>query len=185
MSKQKKYRKTLNVLGKTEYEFDFNLEKRIYMNLCHLHMKKREEKSLREELKFNTYKKWKNYVYTKYKNYDEDKLNEFSRYLNQRIRNIKPGHEYWNLLIPVIVTIFFAEGIDFLFEAEKILVQQSGSGVEIFFLIYLLLFIGMTFWIAWQTLVPIWNRNIEENILADYKEIIDSIINEKKIGSVK
>lgn len=180
MSKQRKDRKTLNEIGKTEFEFDFYLERKIYMNLCHMHMKRRELMSLKEELRFSSYKGWKQYIYEKYENYSKDKLSEFSRYLNQRIRNIKPNREYWNLFIPVLLAFSLTECVKFLFETEEMVLNNSATEITVFWLIFVMTILAVLLFEIWQTITPIWKINMEENLFTDYKEIIDGILFEKE-----
>lgn len=61
---------------------------------------------------FDSYKEWKEYIQDKYSNQNEEGLEEFSRYLNQRLRNLKPSRRANELYIPVALVIFvekFAE----------------------------------------------------------------------------
>lgn len=179
MSKQKEYRKTLNEIGKTEFKFDFCQEKTIYKYLCHFHMKNRELRSLKEELRFSSYKSWKQYIYKKYENYSKDKLIEFSRHLNQRIRNIKPNREYWNLFIPVLLAFSLTECVKFLFEAEEMVLKSSATEITVLLLIVVMAILAVLLFEIWQTITPIWKINMEENLFTDYKEIIDGILIEK------
>lgn len=180
MDKQKKYMKTLNEIGKAEYEFNFELERKIYMYLCHSRLSKRELKNLEETLRFDSYKKWKKYVCDKYRKYSADKLNEFSRYLNQAIRNTKPVIESWKLLIPVITALLLPKGVDLLYEIEEMYINNQGVGETIVLIAYLVFFISLFIWVFWMMIAPITNRNIEENFLFDYKEIVDDIIDKKE-----
>ena len=50
-------------------------------------MKEKDIKSIDDKYKFDSYKKWKQYVCNKYNEYSSNELIEVSRYFNQRIRN--------------------------------------------------------------------------------------------------
>lgn len=174
----RKYNKNFKNLGKSRYNFEFELEKIIYSNLCLLRVKKKELKKIVNMLEFNTYFEWKQYIFNKYKNYDKEYLLEFSRYLNQGIRNIQPGREYLDMFIPFILTFSITELLRQLFEINNILSDISGKSSVICLLI-LIFWLTSFFYIIWSTLMPIWNNNIEENMFIDYKEIIDELIEQK------
>lgn len=46
------------------------------------------------------------HVCKKYNDFTDEKLNEFSRFLNQTIRNAGSECAYWKLIIPVILTLW-------------------------------------------------------------------------------
>ncbi|MBD5513699.1 MAG: hypothetical protein HDR06_03340 [Lachnospiraceae bacterium] len=113
MIKRKKAEKTLEEIGKRWYDFDYKIERTIYCYLCCYHIRERGAarnlRQLDEQLKFETYRQWKQYIGSKYINYSRDKLNEFSRYLNQMIRNKRPFDKALNILSTAVITLICTE----------------------------------------------------------------------------
>lgn len=179
MNKQKNNRKIMNEIGKSEFNFDYELQKISYKYLCHLRLSKKEMKKLKEELKFDSHKSWKEHIENIYNKYEVDQLVEFSWYLNQGIRSTKPASEYWKLLIPVITAFLLTKGMDLLFMAEEQYITNQGIGAATVLIVYLMIFICLLIWVSWKIAVPIIDRNIEENFFTDYKEIVDGIISKK------
>lgn len=173
MINKRKPKRTLENIGIRWHNFDFQLEKDIYCYLCCNRMKKRALKKLNDELKFVSYSRWKQYVYRKYENCNKDELIEFSRYLNQRIRNINPHRELIVILLSVIVTLFVTETVDAFYSLNSWLSNPIMKFIVVVFVV-----ISITFFLI-QIFTPILEDNIEENFLKDYKEIIDEIMSEK------
>lgn len=174
MQKKKKNKRSLNVIGKRKYDFDITLEKQIYSCLCCSYGAKKAFKKLDNEFKFNSYQQWKQYICNKYEHYSREDLIEFSRYLNQKIRDIKPIYEIWDLFFPVILTVIMTYGIDKLFKFEF-------SGLPFLTFLIMKLFLIIIFVIPLlllirQILLPMFDNSLEENFLHDCKEIIDEII---------
>lgn len=174
--KRQKYRRALNEVGKKKYDFDFESEKRIYYYLCCMPMKKKELRKVDEKLQFNSYKEWKQYICNKYGDYKDEELMEFSRYINQRIRNIQPNREYWNLFVPIIMTIVLTEWFEAFIKGEFDFTGASDAVIigAILMMVGMLVF-SMIF-LVWNTFTPLWEYSREENFLRDYKEIIDGMI---------
>ncbi len=178
--KKKKQKRTLDTIGKEEYNFDFQLEKDIYQNLCCIRIKKKVIKKLEQKnLKIYTYSEWKQYIYNKYKNYNEAQLLEFSKYLNQRIRNVKPFREVWDLFVTVIMTFVFVEGGKALI--GKLESFKSNDDIIIKYLIALIFIVITIFWVIRQVIIPKLDNDIEEHLYKDYKEIIDGMINKEEV----
>lgn len=178
MINKRKSGRTLDNIGIRWYDFDFQLEKNIYCYLCCDKMKKRKLKKLDEKLKFVSYSQWKQYICDKYKNYNKDELMEFSRYLNQRIRNIKPSGEFIRLLFSAIITLVVTKMVEVFY-----LIDTTGlnSMLSIFIMEFILIFFVVIPVILFliETFIPIREDNIDENLLKDYKEIIDEILSVK------
>lgn len=174
---RKRKNRNLDNIGKDIYNFDFSLEKNVYKNLCCFNVK-----DLDEQLKFNSYKEWNQYITNKYSNLEEyptDKLKEFSRYLNQRLRINKPNHEYWNICITVIITWFFTKLLDWIF-ASYIYDQNFSFATNVITAIFVtVILIVLIFFLLWKMYDPILDSNIEESFLIDYKEIIDEMIKKR------
>lgn len=79
--KKKEFRKYM----KEEFLLDIRTEYAIYMYLCK--QKVRRKKLLSDDIKFNRYKDWKNYIINKYQGYGKDSLQEFNRMLNFQLRD--------------------------------------------------------------------------------------------------
>ena len=175
---RKKEKRTLDVVGKKNYEFDYIKEKNAYMYLCCLRMKKKDRKNLSENMKFDTYKEWVEYIKSKCTTYSDDKLKEFSRYLNQRLRNTKPEHEYWSLLGPIFLTLLFTQLPDII----RGIVDADLSSLPLLGKIIYLLFAGVlispVIYCMWSMVKPIWDNNTDEHFFEDYKAIIDRMIEE-------
>jgi len=126
---RKKYKITLNKRGEESFQFFFEKELNIYWCLCRAPGYKKIIKKVDEGELFDSYKEWKAYIQDKYSNQNEEGLEEFSRYLNQRLRNLRPGRQANELYIPVALALIvekFTEvllastGIVSLFEEMKI-----------------------------------------------------------------
>lgn len=182
MIKCKKAGKTLDEIGKRRHDFNFKSERIIYSYLCcnRNRIINKELRNLSNDLKFEEYLQWKNYICNKYQNYSKEKLFEFSRYLNLRIRNIKPSHEYWNIMATALLSAVFALVLN---AAIEIHLDFSNDTIWIILLVIIFLEILITISIAYiiiKIVYPIFDNHFDENFLRDYKEIIDDIIKERK-----
>lgn len=175
----KKYRKSFQNVGNLKYDFEYQFEKNVYSNLCLRRVRKKELKKMDEKFKFTTYFEWKRYIWNKYEDYDKELLVEFSRYLNQGIRNVQPGREYLSFFVPVILTVYFSEMLKKIIEVNDILSKALILSKVLLMPIAVLLLFGPLFYIIWSTLSPLWDNNVEENLYKDYKEIIDEMIEAK------
>lgn len=178
MIKSKRAGKTLDEIGKTWYDFNFKSERTIYSYLCcnRNRIINKELQNLSNDLKFEKYQQWKHYICNKYQNYSKVDLFEFSRYLNLMIRNIKPSHEYWNIMATAFLSMLFTTIINGVIGIHK---EFSRSSVWITLLVTLVL--GALFIIPLVHLIikivyPIYDNHFDEDFLIDYKEIIDDII---------
>ncbi len=179
MIKYKKNKKALKGIGKKYYEFDFELERNIYCYLCCIRVKSRKLQKLKKELKFESYKQWYTYVRNKYKNFDKDVLIEFTRYLNQQIRNISPEHEYNSITATVVLTVFLTSLVDKLMSMKISFGGLSEiSTIVVILILELFIAIPMIFIIV-QTTKPIYDSSVNVDFLRDYKEIINELITEK------
>lgn len=179
VKKSKKAKRTLEYIGERWHNFDFKLEQSIYYYVCCLRGRGRTLRKLDKELKFESYQEWKQYIWDKYKSVDKDKLIEFSRYLNHRIRIIKPDHEYRNIVITVILTLVFTKLAQM--DLNTKINFSDISGLVMFMLgISIIIIILLLSLVIFQTFLPILNDSVEENFLKDYKEIIDEIICDKE-----
>lgn len=179
MIKRKIYKRTLNNVGKEKYSFDYYEEKNIYLYVCHQHLKKSVKEKMNAKVKFDSYSEWRNYVSGKYKEYDKHGLMEFDRYLTQRIRNVKPGRDYWEMVATILLTIFITKIFDELLDVFPVLSNLPVLLAIVAWILVAGTIITVTYIVIWQTIIPIYEDNAEENLLIDYKEIIDDMIKEK------
>lgn len=175
-------RKSFDEIGKRWYDFDSQLEKAIYSYLCCIRVKRKITQKLTEDLKFNSYQQWKQYIYDKYQAYDKDKLNEFSRYLNQNIRNTIPTREYWQIVVTAVITMLFTMLFDRVFKINaKWFDDIPIWGIVILVLVGEIFFILLLIFLIIQTMYPLIDYSVDENFYRDYQEIIDEIICTKVI----
>lgn len=180
MIKNKKAGKSLEEIGIRWYKFDFKSEREIYCYLCCCHEKKKKLQKLDKELKFVSYRQWKQYIWNRYEYFDKDMLIEFSRYLNLRVRNIMPSREFWNIIATITLTFIFTKFMNMILNAKMDFNEVSAwSAIVFIFLLELSTTLALVF-IFNQVFSPILDNNVDENLLKDYKEIIDEIINDKE-----
>lgn len=178
MIKRRRAKKSFDEMGKRWYDFDSQLEKAIYSHLCWTRVKRKISRKLTEDLKFHSYQQWKCYIYDKYQAYDKEKLDEFSRYLNQNIRNTKPSLKYWAIMATALITIAFTSLIDRIINI-KLSADIPIWGMIILVLVGEIFFILLLFSVIIQTMYPIFDNSADENLYEDYKEIIDEIMRTK------
>lgn len=179
MSKRKKYRRELEEIGKTKFDFIQNDEKKYYSYVSCWPMKDRVKKKLEDKYRFDSFKRWKNYVRDKYMPYEIDMLIEFSRYLNQCIRVAESGYAYWNLFLPVMITLILTELFETLIGMK---IDVTNNSMWVSFIAYLLcqlIIISVYMKLIKHSLEPVRDNNIEKYLYIDYKEIIDEMIEEK------
>lgn len=180
MIKGKKAGSTLDKIGERWYDFDLKIEKNIYCYLCCWHIKKKNLCKLNEKLRFESYHEWKEYISNKYQGYSEEKLTEFSRYLNLRIRHTKSSNEYWILMGAALISVMFTTLMD---KVLSIHINLSDVSCWYTFLIIFILelnFIAVLTFVIIKAVSPIFDGRFEKNFFVDYKEIIDDIISVKR-----
>ena len=182
----KKQKRNVNTIGKDNYGFDYLKEKKIYCYLCGINNKEMKKQDLKDNEKMNTYSEWEQYICEKYDSYPIEKLKEFSRYLNQQIRNLKPNQNYLNIVAPILITLVVTEAFNFLMNLAVIQpekqIELSGLSMISYFLIFLIITLAViiSFTVLMVKVVnPIWENHTEEKMFEDYKEIIDSLIKGK------
>lgn len=166
-----KKKSVINEFGEKYYHFNEQKELEIYNCLCFRKTKKKCD------IEYHTYSDWKNYIYNNYSEYTKEQLIEFSRFLNQKIRNVEPGHEYWNIMIPIIMTVT----VDKLFETI-VDVDQSYQATVPMIIIEMLIIIftvAISSIFVNKIIEPLFDTCYKENFYKDYKEIIDEIISNK------
>lgn len=173
MHKKNKSR-NIKEVEKIYYNFNIEEEKNIYMYLCGKHIKRKVLKKI--DNKFHTYREWKNYIRDKYCNLPKDELIEFKHLLCQNMRNIKPETEYWNLVIPVMVTMLINAIFGYLEEVDNSSYNKIQLRIEGILFIIVIISWGV---MMLKIIAPLWKNNEDENFYKDYIEVIEEIINEK------
>lgn len=179
MIKNKKYKRSTIERGKRWYDFDFQLEKAIYDYLCCERVKKKMLRKLDEDQKFESYQQWKQYVLDKYQKLSAAKLTEFSRFLNQEIRDLKPSHEYWSIMGSALMAVIFTNVIDVALRTEVDFKGIPAWGIPIIIILIEIVIVLLVLFCIVQAMSPIFDNSASEGLLRDYKEIIDGIISEK------
>ncbi|MDE6750265.1 MAG: hypothetical protein K2K21_14570 [Lachnospiraceae bacterium] len=178
MIKYKNTKKDFGKIGKRWHNFDLKSEKKIYCYLWFVRNGILKPQRLDNDLKFESYQQWKKYVNNKYENFNVGELIEFSRYLNQSLRIIKPTQEYMMIIMTALMTLSLSKLIDFFvnrnIELSNIMLENIIRTV-----IYSIVFILSIFFFVIPTFMPILKNDTEKNFLSDYKEIIDEMISEK------
>ena len=183
----KKQKRNIFTIGKENFEFDYSKEKKIYSFLWGLKISKKEEKELLDNEKMNNHAEWSSYINNKYKDCSDEKLKEFSKFLSQRIKTLKPHIEISNITVPIMITLI----IDSIFElltdlaitdsTENIVLSAStfwGMFIVLFIALLVLLFVFVM--LISNVISPFWDNNTEELLITDYKEVIDNMIKDKE-----
>lgn len=178
---RKRNRKTLVVIGEKHYNFDLQLESAIYNYLCCKPIKKIK---LKENQKFDTYTQWKQYIRCRYQDYTENKLFDFSRYINQMIRDNQPSREHIIILVTAAFSTMFSVIIEAFTDCNIDIPLIVDGQIKLQNLIVALGLIVLSFGgitsIVTGLSSLIFRNSVEGNFCKDYKEIIDDMINEKK-----
>lgn len=173
-------RKHLAKVGKNKYEFNSNEELSIYKYLICRSLRGKKEKELKDkEALFDYYSDWKNYVINSNKDKDEKKLEEFSRHLEQRIRNEQVVSKYIGLTIPILLTAFLTTILGELPDIFNIDYSQVPWGVRVFVFFFILLVIGLVGYMFIDFFNDLINYQTRENLFIDYKKVVDEMIQKK------
>lgn len=206
---RKSTKRTLNNKGKEVYDFNYESEKDIYKYVCYMHVGKIKLRELeKKKCKFDTYMSWEQYVRNKCSKFPLEKLNEFSRYLNQRKRNLKTNIECWKIVAAVLLTFLVTDIVSkCIVELTTLLADTSSEIIKllkvinisslligdyvvlIVTMVVLLMIFGVSIvgviYAVRDVISPIWENDTEENLLADYKEIVDKMIIERLADEMK
>lgn len=157
------------------YKFDESYEMNIYKYLCCRKMKKKIKEKMDNDIKFITYHQWENYIQNKYKNLNKSELKEFSHFLNLRIRNLKPEHEYWNIVITVLLTILTEKAYN---EFINMTINESDNIAKIIGQFLFVIGVGASIFIILIVKITksIWDVSDKSDFYSDYKKIIDNMI---------
>lgn len=157
------------------FGFDFELEAKIYKHLCY-----KKDERLDDKYKFKSYKQWKDYITNKYSVFSIEQLQEFDRWLNQKIRLRKPDHEYRNTCITVLITWFFTKLLDEF--SDKVEVTNNIEGVMGIFMmgVLCLIIFCVVLFVTNYLCGYLFENNETIALYTDYKEIIDEIIAQRE-----
>lgn len=190
-NKRKIQKLKLGEIGKRNYDFDFGQEKKIYSYLSCYKMNKKSEASI-ANFRFDSYKAWKDYVAKKYSNYDIDKLEEFNRYLNLRIRNTKYSKTYWGIISPVLLAVLIDPVLEMflsIFTNSHIDAGVATGILELGYIVFIstlanlistVILIAAIIFIIYYFIEPLSVNNVDYYFLSDYKEIIEDLIEKRK-----
>lgn len=129
---------------------------------------------MNDDIKFTTYNQWEKYIQSKYKSLNKSELKEFSHFLNLKIRNIKPGYEYYKIIIPVMITLMVDELFSTLMNISQIKMDTFLSFViELEFIVITMI---LSLSVIIKITKPIWDVTDKINFYSDYKKIIDDMI---------
>lgn len=172
-----KKRAGINELGKEHYEFDCSCEMNIYSYLCRKKLSKRKINQIEKNLRFETYSEWKKYVKKKYEKLPDVELREFSHYLNQQLREVKPTHESWSLTAAVMIAFITNNMYDQIISIS--LIDDKPPLVIGLGIILCIFTICIGIYFILQFILKIVWMSDKENFYTDYKEIIDMMIEER------
>lgn len=174
MKKEKKHK----YVASDWYEFDEEKEKNIYLYVCGKKLKKRVEKNMDENVKFKLHSQWENYVKEKYKDYSDERLEDFSCFLNQRGRNVKPLRKYLVIIFPILFTMICDHVYEWMQDMNKLDLNTPLliiTGIVAYFVV-----IVVCVSILIKLINDLLKASDTEYFLMDYKVIIDNMIKERQ-----
>lgn len=183
MMKRDTYKACLNQMGIDEFDFDLNQELEGYRYLFGHAVDEKMFNRCKNEEKYSSYGQWKKSIRKKYENRDKEYLQYFSKYLEQRLCNLDSSKTAQNIVGSVLVTLlldkFFDKILDFKMGDEQMLQGLYSAGKIIIFIIFVIICIIVICALVYNCIDPIWRRGIRGKFLNDYKEIIDTLIEDK------
>lgn len=183
MMKRDTYKACLNQMGIDEFDFDLNQELEGYRYLFGHAVDEKMFNRCKNEEKYSSYGQWKKSIRKKYENRDKEYLQYFSKYLEQRLCNLDSAKTAWNMLITILITLvldyFFDTIPDFITGNEQMLQGLYIAGKIVMLIIFAIICVIFILKVVYKCIDPIWNRGIREKFLNDYKEIIDTLIEDK------
>ena len=186
MFRKKHAKRNLKDIGKQDFNFDYNLEKNIYYNLCAYRLKF-WHKNLPSHLQFESYHHWEQYIVEKYSKYDRIGLIEFKKYLNQFVQLEKPVKEYYNMIITALLSSFFTTLVSYIVDwisDENKVIQDANLLSSILCMVSPSLIIivvsPIIILIILITLKPFLTEKMEISFLKDYQKVIRKLIKDKK-----
>lgn len=167
--------KRKNSLKENSFDFKLELEIKIYKYLWY-----KKAKGLEKKYRFESYNKWKNYITNKYSGFSIERLQEFDRWLNQKIRLRKPNHEYSKACITALISCFFTILLD-TYSSTIEAVEQMSIAVRMGGIVIVLIVIFCAVLFVTDKLYCFWfDDDVTIALYEDYKEIIDEMIAQQK-----
>ncbi|MDO4317614.1 MAG: hypothetical protein Q4C48_11320 [Lachnospiraceae bacterium] len=177
--KKRRRKKSIYDIGREKYNFDYQEEIIRYKALCCMHLERKEIKKLKFDKNISSYKDWKEYIRHKYEKFDKEDLMEFSRFLNCVGRDEVLEHNFSLLLIGGLVTLIFTKIFEALMETIDILLVGGSDfillRIVLYILMVLLLYAIVAVTMYFFAMKPIRKKDTKENLISDYKEIIDEM----------
>lgn len=181
MGINKKQNNGLYETGKRKYDFDHHEEIEIYKYPLGYRVKKEKEEELhRKGVLFQDYDTWKVYVIEKCSDWDINKLIGFSRYLEQRLRNVKPIGDFILLIIPLLLSPILSFFFDLLSEIAKGDISTASWKLKLALWVVIFIVVLLVAYEIWQAYEMIYVNRTKAHFYEDYKEVIDSLISERQ-----
>lgn len=170
--KKRRRKKSIYDIGREKYNFDYQEEIIRYKALCCMHLKRKEIKKLKFDKSLNSYKDWKEYIFHKYEEFDKEDLVEFSRFLNCIQRDETLEHNFFWMLISAFVSLVITAILNALVE---IIDTSLAEGDDFFLMRIVLCILTVSVTMYYFVMRPIRKKDTKENLISDYKEIIDEM----------
>lgn len=171
-------KRNLNNLGVYYYGFNDKQERDIYTYLCRGFMDKSTKKTLKSDNKFESKNQWERYIINKYKQFSDDKLKDFSDYLNQKKRNMGVLKKEADIIIAVLLTLITEKIFDSIMDIFGI--KYYNIDVIIFQYIMIIILAIIYIYCIYTFISKLQSVIIKENFYSDYKRVIDCMIDKRK-----
>ncbi len=174
-----KRKQFITEVGKLSYDFDFSLEKKIYGYVSMEYFQNNNLK-IPENLKFTTYTEWKNYVQKKYIESNAQQLENFLHYLIAILKRRKPQNENLKMMVSAVVAFVFSLLTNLFIEISDALKRENifATFIVEWLLIFVVFFI--MFYYFGQSIRFFTQNDMEDNMLKDYINVIEDMLNEKQ-----
>lgn len=176
---RKKGKRSFRETGKLRYNFDFSLEKKIYGYVSMETPQKRYSK-IPKKYQFTKYTEWKSYVQNNYIESNTEQLENFLHYLEYALKRRKPEDEYYKMVISATIANCISQLVQFLISINASLVKENIVGKCIGQLLAVIVIFPLIFCFIWNTIGVISQSNMEDNMLKDYIDIIQDMLNKKR-----
>lgn len=145
-------------------------EKVIYAYLCKDKLDKEQKKLLTDEMKFENFHSWEQYIINRYKAYSKPSLIEFSKFLNKKLREAKNHNNYMQGIAMAYISGMFTVSFPLLLP-DKFENISTLSGTLVPGIIMIIIVIVQSYWFYEQM------RSVY--FFEDVKDIIDKMIKER------
>lgn len=131
--------------------------------MCYKRVKRKELRILNDDMKFEEYRQWKQYICSKYQSCSKEKLIEFSRYLNLKIRDIKPSHVYWSIMAAAFVSVLFTMVMNFVMGMQLDISSNTFWSMLLITILLEFSFIAVLIYLIMKIVMPIYDNYFDEN----------------------